>query len=87
MHALTARAREALQGPGAGPGHETGAETGFGQGPVRSVSGGSGRRGGASTRPLFSSTQAVLVTPPRLPLSNRLGGNHAPNVYHKMCLR
>jgi len=39
-----------------------------------------------NTRPLFSSTQAVLVTPPRVPLSNRLGGNHAPNVPHKMCL-
>jgi hypothetical protein len=27
---------------------------------------------GAYTRPLFSSTSAVLVTPPRVPLSNRL---------------
>jgi hypothetical protein len=42
---------------------------------------------GAYTRPLLSSTLAVLVTPPRDPLSNRLGGNHAPNVSHKMCLR
>jgi len=42
---------------------------------------------GAYTRPLFSSTKAVLVTPPRVPLSNRLGENHAPNVSHKMCLR
>jgi len=41
----------------------------------------------AYTRPLLSSTyDAVLVTPPRVPLSNRLGGNHAPNVSHKMCL-
>jgi hypothetical protein len=28
-----------------------------------------------------------LVTPPRVPLSNRLGENHAPNVSNKMCLR
>jgi hypothetical protein len=28
-----------------------------------------------------------LVTPPRVPLSNRLGGNHAPNISNKMCLR
>ena len=41
----------------------------------------------AYTRPLFSSTQAVLVTPILVPLSNRLGENHAPNVFHKMCLR
>jgi uncharacterized protein involved in exopolysaccharide biosynthesis len=42
---------------------------------------------GAYTRPHFSSTSAILVTPPRAPLSNRQGGNHAPNVSHKMCLR
>ena len=24
---------------------------------------------------------------PRVPLSNGLGENHAPNVYHRMCLR
>jgi len=42
---------------------------------------------GAYTRSLLSSTQAVLVTPPRVPLSNRLGENHAPNVSNKMCLR
>ena len=33
---------------------------------------------GAYTRPFLSSTSAVLVTPPRLPLSNRLGETHAP---------
>ena len=42
---------------------------------------------GAYTRPRFSSTSAVLVTPPRVPLSNRLVGSHAPDVSHKMCLR
>ena len=42
---------------------------------------------GGYTRPLFTSTEAVLVTPPRVPLSNRLGGNHAPNVSHNTCLR
>jgi len=42
---------------------------------------------GNCTRPLFSSTSAVLVTPPRVPLSNRPGENHAPNVSNKMCLR
>jgi len=36
---------------------------------------------------LFSSTSAVLVTPPRGPLSNRLGEYHARNVSNKMCLR
>ena len=41
---------------------------------------------GAYTRPQFSSTYAVLVTPPRVPLSDRLGGKHAPTVSHKMCL-
>jgi hypothetical protein len=40
---------------------------------------------GAYTRPLFSSTEADLVTPPRVPLSNTLGGFHAPNVSIKMC--
>jgi hypothetical protein len=40
---------------------------------------------GAYTRPLFSPTSAVLVTPPRVPLSNSLGENHAPDVSHKMC--
>ena len=38
---------------------------------------------GAYTRPLFSSTCAVLVTPPRVPLSHRLGVKHAPSVSHK----
>ena len=38
---------------------------------------------GAYTRPLFSSTYAVLVTPPRVPMSKILGENHAPNVFHK----
>jgi hypothetical protein len=42
---------------------------------------------GAYTRPLSSSTSAVLVTPPRVPVSNRLGENHAPNGSHKMYLR
>ena len=42
---------------------------------------------GAYTPSLLSSTLAVLVTPPRVPLSNKLGENHAPNVSHKMCLR
>jgi len=45
---------------------------------------------GAYTRPRFSSTQAVLVTPPpvpRVPMPNRLGERHAPNVSHKTCLR
>jgi len=41
----------------------------------------------AYTRPLLSSTEAVLVTPPRVPLSNGLGGNHAPDVSNKMCSR
>jgi len=41
---------------------------------------------GAYTRPFLSSTLAVLVTPPRVPLSNKLGENHAPNVSHKMSL-
>jgi hypothetical protein len=36
---------------------------------------------------LFSSTEAVLVTPLHPPLSNRLGEDHAPNVSHIMCLR
>jgi regulator of protease activity HflC (stomatin/prohibitin superfamily) len=40
----------------------------------------------AHTRPLVSSTSAVLVTPPGVPLSNRLGGNHAAKVSHKICL-
>jgi hypothetical protein len=30
-------------------------------------------KAGAYTRPVFSSTSAVLVTPSRVPLSNRLG--------------
>jgi hypothetical protein len=42
---------------------------------------------GAYTRPLLSSTYAVLVAPPRVPPSNRLGGNHAPNVSNQTCLR
>ena len=42
---------------------------------------------GAYIRPLFSSTSAVSVTPPRVPLSNRPGKHHAPDVSHKMCLR
>jgi hypothetical protein len=37
---------------------------------------------GAYTRPHFSSTKAVWVTPPYVPLSNILG----EHVYHKMCL-
>jgi hypothetical protein len=41
---------------------------------------------GAYTRPLFSSTYAVLVTPPRVPLSNILGGSQAPNVSNEMYL-
>ena len=41
----------------------------------------------AYSRPLFSSTWAIFVTPPRVPLSNRLEDNHAPNVSHRMCLR
>ena len=41
---------------------------------------------GVYTRPLFSSTSAVLVKPLLVPLSNRPGENHPPNVYHKMCL-
>ena len=42
---------------------------------------------GTYTRPPFSSTYAVLVTLPGVPLSNRLGVSHAPDVSHKMCLR
>jgi hypothetical protein len=42
---------------------------------------------GAYSLPLLSSTLAVLVTPPRVPLSNRLAESHAPNVSHKICLR
>jgi hypothetical protein len=41
---------------------------------------------GAYTRSLLSSTKAVLVTPLRVPLFNRLGENHAPNVPNKCCL-
>ena len=40
----------------------------------------------AYTCPLSSSTSAVLVTPPRVPMSNVLGEHHAPNVSHKICL-
>ena len=49
---------------------------------------GGGQAAGPYTRPLSSSTSAVLeyFTPPRVPLSNRLGENHALNVSHKMCL-
>ena len=43
-------------------------------------------KAGAYTRPLLSSPYAVLVTLPRVPLSNRLGENHAPNVSNKICL-
>jgi len=39
------------------------------------------RAPGAYTRPLSSSTYAVLVTQSRVPLSNRLGENHAHNVF------
>jgi hypothetical protein len=46
-----------------------------------------GKEAGAYTRPLSSSTQAVLVTPPRVPLSNKLGENDAPNVSHRTCSR
>jgi len=42
---------------------------------------------GAYTRSLLSSTPAVLVTPPCLPLSNRLGEHRSPNVSNKICLR
>jgi hypothetical protein len=42
---------------------------------------------GAYTRSLISSTQDVLVTPPHVPQSNRLGRNHAPNISDKMRLR
>ena len=42
---------------------------------------------GSYTRSPFSSTQAVLVTQPRIPLSHRIGGNHAANVSHEMCIR
>ena len=48
---------------------------------------GVGAPAGAYTRPFFSSTYAVLVTPPRIPLSNGLGGIHAPDVTHKVCSR
>ena len=41
---------------------------------------------GAHTRPLFSSSRAMLVTPLRGPLSNRQGETHAPNVSPKICL-
>jgi hypothetical protein len=37
---------------------------------------------GAYIRPLLSSTKAVLVTPPRVPLSNRLGVKHVANISH-----
>ena len=40
------------------------------------------REAGAYTRPPFSSTSAVLVTPPRVPLSDRLGEDHTANVLH-----
>jgi hypothetical protein len=40
---------------------------------------------GAYTRPHFSSTSAILVTPLLGPLSNRLGENHVPDMSHKMC--
>jgi hypothetical protein len=39
---------------------------------------------GAYTRALLSSTLAVLVSPARVPLSNRLGENHALNVSIEM---
>jgi len=42
---------------------------------------------GAYTRPHFSSTSAVLVTTPHVPLCNTLGEIHAANISHKMCLR
>ena len=45
------------------------------------------RKAGAYTRSFLSSTEALLLTPPRVPLSNRLGETHATNVSHKMCLR
>jgi hypothetical protein len=48
---------------------------------------GEGVWAGAYTRSLLSSTYAVLITPPRVPLSTRLGEDHAPNLSHKMCLR
>jgi len=43
---------------------------------------------GAYTVPLYSSTKKpVLVSHPRDPLSNTLGGKHAPNVSQELCLR
>jgi len=42
---------------------------------------------GAYTRPLLSSTSAVLVTPPRVLQSNRLVETHAANASHKTRLR
>ena len=47
----------------------------------------SGYSAGAYTRPLSSSTLAVLVTPTCVPVSNRLGEYHAPKVSTKLCLR
>jgi hypothetical protein len=46
-----------------------------------------GHSAGTYTRPLLSSTSAILVTPPCVQLSNRLGERHAPDVSHKLCLR
>jgi hypothetical protein len=42
---------------------------------------------GAYTRSLLSSTKVVLVTPPGVVVSNRLGETHALNVSNKMCSR
>jgi hypothetical protein len=53
----------------------------------RAMAAAAARWAGAYTRQLFSSTYAALVAPLRVPLSNRLGENHAPNITNKMCLR
>jgi hypothetical protein len=42
---------------------------------------------GAYTRPLFSSTKMFRSHLPVSPCLIDWGGNHAPNVSHKMCLR
>ena len=56
--------------------------------PLTAAAGGAHAGGQGLKLVHISSTSAILVTPPpvpRVPLSNRLGGNHAPNVFHKMC--
>ena len=53
--------------------------------------GGAAGAAGAGGRGLHSSTSQVNLSrfghTSHVPLSNRLGENHAPNVSHKMCLR